>query len=97
MPPERVTIITAPDRGEDALAAVKHFKLGGAVVRALTPANYVEVRTFLFRVALCHLLRSARFFTSANANGFKLLLCAMCRCWSRFSALATSCSISLWT
>lgn len=40
---QRVTLITAPDRGAEATAAAKENKLGGAIITALTAQNYEEV------------------------------------------------------
>lgn len=43
LPSEQITLITAPDRGDEAQEAAKRYRLGGAVVEALTPDNYEAV------------------------------------------------------
>lgn len=44
LPASSVTIVTAPDRGLEAKQASQRYMLGGVVICALTPDNYVEVR-----------------------------------------------------
>lgn len=43
LPSSRVTIITAPDRGEEAREAASRYKLGGAIITALTAQNFGQV------------------------------------------------------